>query len=105
MTAPIAYCLTRGIFQRLVATLYRKHLCAKHLHAFYIRTLTLHVKCTHIDPARHIHQSADGSRRHTMLTSTCLSHYASLAHLLCNKYLSYRIINLMSTSMIKIFTL
>ena len=67
--------------------------------------LTLNVGSTHEDFALHIHQSADRSCSHTMLTGTSLGNDTGLAHFLCHQNLTDGIIDLMSTCMVQVFTL
>ena len=67
--------------------------------------LTFHVGSTHEDFALHIHQGADRSCSHTMLTGTCLGNDTGLAHLLCHQNLTDGIIDFMSTCMVQVFTL
>ncbi len=67
--------------------------------------LALHIGSTHIHTAGDIHQRADSSCSHTMLTGTRLSHYTGLSHLLGDENLTDGIIDLMSTCMVQVFTL
>ena len=67
--------------------------------------LPLHVESTLVDRAWHVHQSAGSSRSHTVLSSSSLSYDASLAHLFGEENLSERIIYLVSSRVVEVFSL
>ena len=83
MTAPVADGLIRGIFQCFVTTFYRINLGTQHFHAFYVDVLPCHVRRSHVDSARHVHQGADRSGGHTVLPGTGLGNDTRFAHFPC----------------------
>ena len=105
MTAPVANGLVGGVLQGLVATLHRYDRCAQHPHSFHVHMLALHIKSTLIHGARHIHQRTSRSCCDTVLTCTCLGNDACLAQLLGQENLSQRIVNLVGTRVVEVFTL
>ena len=67
--------------------------------------LTLHIGGTHIDAARHVHQSANRSCGHAVLTGAGLSHDAFLTHLLGNQDLTDGVVNLVRTRVVQVLAL
>ena len=83
MATPVANGLVAGVFERLVAALYRYHLGSEQAHLLHVRPLTGHVGGAHIDHAGHLHQGADRRRGHAVLTGSRLGHNAGFAHTAC----------------------
>ena len=105
MAAPVSYGLVGGILERLVAALHGKYLGAQHAHAFHVDVLTLHIQCTHIHTAGHIHQCAHGGSGHSVLSGTGLGYDALLSHAPCKQYLPDGIVYLVGTGVVQILAL
>ena len=67
--------------------------------------LTLNVESAHIDSARHVHQRADRSRSHAVLTRSCFGYDALLAHASCQEDLTDGIVYLVCAGMVQVFSL
>ena len=105
MAAPVADGLVGGILERLVAALHRNDLGPEHLHLFDIGSLPGNVRRAHVHHAFHVHQRADGSRRHAMLPGARLGDDAGLAHPASQQDLSDGVVDLVGTGMVEVFAL
>ena len=105
MAAPIANSLGTGIRERHITRADGMYLGSKHLHTLYVGMLALHIGGTHEYLTLHIHQGADGSRGHTMLTGTCLGDNSRLAHLLSHQDLSYGVVDFVGTRVVQVLAL
>ena len=105
MTTPVAYGLRTCVAERHITSCDRMHFSTKHTHTLHVSVLALNISFTHKHFALHIHQCADCSCSHTMLSGSCLGNDACLAHLLSHKNLSNGIIYLVRTRMVEVFAL
>ena len=105
VATPVADGLVRGILQRLVAALHGINLRAQHLHAFHVDALPLHVRRAHIDPARHVHQGADGGCGHAVLPRARFGDDAFLAHGPCQEDLPNSVVDFVCPGVVQVFTL
>ena len=79
---PVAERFVHRVLERRRTFLDRHDARAEHLHALHVRSLTLHVDCTHVDIARHAQERGDRRRRDAMHTRTRLRDETLLAHAL-----------------------
>ena len=105
VATPVADGFVRGVLQRLVAALHGVNLRAQHLHAFHVNVLPLHVRRAHIDPARHVHQGADGGCGHTVLPRARFGDDAFLAHGPRQEDLPEGVVDLVCSGVVQVFAL
>ena len=80
------------------------YFCSQKLHSVYIKCLSYSILSTHKNLALHTHHCSNCCCSNTMLSGSCFSNDSRFSHSFCQKHLTYNIINLMGTCMIKIFS-
>mmetsp|Transcript_4781 Transcript_4781/g.30268 ORF Transcript_4781/g.30268 Transcript_4781/m.30268 type:complete len:254 (+) Transcript_4781:3097-3858(+) len=93
-----------GILQRSRPRVNSPDLCSHEPHAKHIELLPFHVLGTHVHDALQPKASTDGGGSHAMLSSTSLGNDALFSDTFGQKGLSHRIVDLVSTSVVQVFS-
>ena len=102
---PITQRLVHGVLEGVGAGRHRHHLGTQKLHAEDIWRLSLDILGAHVDDAWQTNFGADRRGRNAMLPSPGLRYNPPLTHVFSKERLTYRVIHLMSASVVQILSL
>ncbi|MPM86936.1 hypothetical protein SDC9_134029 [bioreactor metagenome] len=105
LPCPFAHGFVHGILERPGTRHHRMNRCTKKTHPVDIQSLPLTIDTPHEHFALQAQQGGNGGGSHTMLSGSCFSNDAFLAHIFRQQALSEHIVDLMRACMVQILAL